>query len=245
MQQFDGQILDSQILDEQIAYYRARASEYDEWFMRQGRYDHGEAHTRQWFAEVEEIRQALALFNPTGGVLEIASGTGWWTEQLVRYADTVVAVDAAMETIEINKQRLHAAQVPAEKVEFIHTNIFDWNQDHAADGQFDAAFFSFWLSHVPPDRFDEFWALVRRSLKPNGRVFVIDSLYNQGSTANDQYLPERENPIMQRRLNDGRTFDIVKVFYRLEQLMERLQALGWTAELKQTDNHFFYGVVRL
>ena len=29
------------ILDEQIAYYRARASEYDEWFLRQGRYDLG------------------------------------------------------------------------------------------------------------------------------------------------------------------------------------------------------------
>ena len=158
MQQFDSQIPDSQILDEQIAYYRARASEYDEWFMRQGRYNHGDAHTRQWFVEVEEIRQALALFNPTGNVLEIASGTGWWTEQLVRYADTIVAVDAAMETIELNTQRLQAAQVPAEKVKYVHTNIFEWNQDHAADGQFDAAFFSFWLSHVPPEQFDEFWA---------------------------------------------------------------------------------------
>ena len=245
MQQFDSQIPDSQILDGQIAYYRARASEYDEWFMRQGRYNHGDAHTRQWFTEVEEIQQALALFNPTGNVLEIASGTGWWTEQLARYADTIVAVDAAMETIEINKQRLQAAQVPAEKVKYVHTNIFEWNQDHRADGQFDAAFFSFWLSHVPSDRFDEFWALVRRSLKPNGRVFVIDSLYNQDSTANDQRLSEPENPIMQRRLNDGRTFDIVKIFYRLDELTERLHALGWSAELKQTDNHFFYGTVIL
>lgn len=32
------------ILQEQIQYYRDRASEYDEWFFRQGRYDRGEAH---------------------------------------------------------------------------------------------------------------------------------------------------------------------------------------------------------
>ena len=29
------------LLCEQIAYYRARAGEYDEWFLRQGRYDRG------------------------------------------------------------------------------------------------------------------------------------------------------------------------------------------------------------
>ena len=29
------------LLDEQIAYYRARAQEYDEWFLRQGCYDRG------------------------------------------------------------------------------------------------------------------------------------------------------------------------------------------------------------
>lgn len=29
------------LLHHQIAYYRARATEYDEWFYRQGRYDRG------------------------------------------------------------------------------------------------------------------------------------------------------------------------------------------------------------
>jgi hypothetical protein len=27
------------LLQEELAYYRARAGEYDEWFLRQGRYD--------------------------------------------------------------------------------------------------------------------------------------------------------------------------------------------------------------
>jgi demethylmenaquinone methyltransferase/2-methoxy-6-polyprenyl-1,4-benzoquinol methylase len=37
---------DENILAEQLAYYRARASEYDEWFQREGRYDHGHEHRR-------------------------------------------------------------------------------------------------------------------------------------------------------------------------------------------------------
>ena len=40
------------ILDEQLTYYRARAPEYDEWFMRTGRYDRGPEHSAEWFSEV-------------------------------------------------------------------------------------------------------------------------------------------------------------------------------------------------
>ena len=39
-----------EVLASQRAYYRARASEYDAWFLRQGRYDRGEAHRAQWFS---------------------------------------------------------------------------------------------------------------------------------------------------------------------------------------------------
>jgi hypothetical protein len=35
---------DERLLADQIAYYRARAGEYDEWFLRQGRYDRGLEH---------------------------------------------------------------------------------------------------------------------------------------------------------------------------------------------------------
>ena len=42
---------------EQLAYYRARAAEYDEWWLRQGRYDRGAALNAQWFAE--QVRSTL------------------------------------------------------------------------------------------------------------------------------------------------------------------------------------------
>ena len=137
------------ILHEQIAYYQARATEYDEWFLRQGRYDHGPEHTQEWFQEVAEVQAALADFKPTGQILEFASGTGWWTEQLAPYASMMVAVDASMETIAINKER-----VQSNKIAYIHTDIFQWEPTQT----FDTIFFSFWLSHVPSERFEEFWA---------------------------------------------------------------------------------------
>lgn len=82
-------------LTEQIEYYRARASEYDEWFLRQGRYDLGDAENARWRAEVDEVARELASFNPAGKVLELAGGTGFWSQQLVRTATELTIVDAS------------------------------------------------------------------------------------------------------------------------------------------------------
>lgn len=48
-------------LQEQVDYYRARASEYDEWFYRIGRYDRGREINQRWFNEVAVVKSALHL----------------------------------------------------------------------------------------------------------------------------------------------------------------------------------------
>lgn len=63
------------VLRQQVDYYRARASEYDEWFLRQGRYDRGPELNTLWFGEVETVVAALDAFGPRGDVLELACGS--------------------------------------------------------------------------------------------------------------------------------------------------------------------------
>ena len=119
---------------------------------------------------------------------------------------------------------------------------------------FDAVFFSFWLSHVPPERFEEFWELVRRCLRekgdrleayPTGRVFFIDSRREPTSTAIDHCLPDPSTPVMRRLLNDGREFEVYKIFYEPAELMQRLSELGWRFEIRQTERYFLYGAGEL
>lgn len=221
-----------ELLASQRAYYRARASEYDAWFLRQGRYDRGEAHKKQWEAEVRELEQALANFNPSGDILEIACGTGWWTERLSGYGTSLTAVDASPEVIALNRKRL--AGNPAA---YIQTDLFSWEPERS----FDTVFFGFWLSHVPPERFAGFWDLVRRCLKPGGRVFFIDSSYTPEATAKDHVLNGTEATTVTRRLDDGRTFSIVKVFYEPAKLEAQLETLGWRAQVGRTETFFIYG----
>lgn len=219
-------------LGEQLAYYCARASEYDEWWFRLGRYDRGEAANVQWFSEGAEAAAALDAFNPTGDVLEFAGGTGIWSEKLEAHATSLTVLDGSPEMLELN-----AARVPSTKVTRIAADIFEWEPKE----QYDAVFFGFWLSHVPPEKFAYFWALVRKCLKPGGRFFFVDSRHASSSMAADHKLPDKDSTTHIRRLNDGRTFQIYKVFYESTELAARLQQLGWTTDIRQTDNYFLYG----
>ena len=68
----------------QDSAYRARASEYDEWFYRQNRYDRGEEINKQWFNEAAEVRRALHGIGQVDSALEMAGGTGIWTQELAQ-----------------------------------------------------------------------------------------------------------------------------------------------------------------
>ena len=220
------------LLDEQISYYRARASEYDDWFLRLGRYDRGEAHRRAWFAEVAEVEEKLRAASPRGRVLELACGTGIWTRHLVDLSAEVTAVDSSPEVLQINEDRVGAG-----RVRYLEADLFSWEPTDT----FDFVFFGFWLSHVPPYRFEPFWSMVRAALAPGGSVFFVDSARNPESTASDHLLPKADEIIMERILNDGRRYRIVKLFYEPAALERRLASLGWTGYVRKSGRFFVYG----
>lgn len=209
---------------EQKRYYAERAPEYDDWWYRRGRYGLAPAALARWRADVAEAEAALEAFAPRGAVLELAAGTGIWTRKLIRLAGRVVAVDANAETLALNTP----------EAELVRADVFEWEPDEC----FGLVFFSFWLSHVPEERFDEFWSLVRAALEPGGRVFLVDSAAGDTAhTGTDQGDGEET-----RSLADGRTFRIVKRRRRPDELAKRVVPLGFALELRDSVNgHFLYG----
>lgn len=226
------------ILQGQIDYYRARANEYDDWFLRLGRYDRGEQATRNWFEQVGEVRVALGGVPIDGAdVLELAAGTGIWTEEICRRASHVTVVDASPEMIALNRQRLGD---DATKVTYVLGDLFEWQCERS----FDAVVFCFWISHVPREQLDSFLERVAAFLKPGGQVFFLDGRKEPTSTAADHVLPGESEQLMVRRLDDGREFTIVKNFWRAKDLEERCERAGLDVSVSETAEYFQFGIGR-
>ncbi|MDQ3964812.1 MAG: class I SAM-dependent methyltransferase [Actinomycetota bacterium] len=214
------------LIQEQIEYYRRRAVEYDETSSPTG---------DPLAAFGEDIERALYAFEPTGDVLEIASGTGSWTRLLLRHASSVTALDAALEMHQESRRKL--GDEP--RVRYIEADVLSWEPDRS----YDVVFFANWLSHVPPALFDPFWGIVERALFPHGRVFLVD----EGKDAwrheqlRETFVAGESVPVVKRPLQDGTTFHVVKVFWDPHELVERLRGLGWNINV-HTVGPFFWAV---
>lgn len=246
------------LVDEQIAYYRARAPEYDEWWLRLGKFDAGDELARRWEAEKAVVNSALANFEPRGRVLDVAAGTGNFTVVLASTpaVESVLAVDASPEALDIARAKvaaLAAGEAAACPVEFEVADLFSWSPP---GGRFDLVFFSFWLSHVPPARFASFWQLVRSALAPGGRVFFVDNALPleaaaarlrtaSGAAASAVQTPwsttDLDRGVSIRELNDGRRFSIVKRLWSPDELAAELASLGWRGDVAATETAFIYG----
>ena len=208
------------MLADQVDYYRRRAGEYD--VTAYG--DVAAARAR--------IARLVADMRPTGRLLEIACGTGLWTEALARLADTVTAIDAAPEAVEIARDRVRSANVTFEVVD-----VFSW----APDARFDVIFFSAWLSHVPTSRVEQFWHSLRGLLAGNGRVLFIDEHVDEREK--EAYVAGRDE-IVERRLRDGSTFRVIKNFVDPDRLELRLRRLGWDCAIRRDGGDWVCGEAR-
>jgi SAM-dependent methyltransferase len=217
--------------DDMVAYYEARAPEYDDWYLRRGRYERGAIHDAAWNAELDAAGRWLDALRWDGELIELAAGTGWWSPLLASRGELSL-YDTSPAALDRARERLVAHGLRA------HLHVRDaWDEP---DRQADGLFAGFWLSHVPRERLADFLGLARNWLKPGGRLGFIDSLDDAASGAVDHPTPADDRAV--RRLADGREFTIVKVFYEPDELETALVAAGFAdVDLTTTGRFFLLG----
>ncbi|MET8638742.1 class I SAM-dependent methyltransferase [Streptomyces sp. NPDC004680] len=208
------------VVREQVAYYRARAAEYDRVYSERG--------------DLQVLLPVIDNLPVTGDVLELACGTGQWTGPLAARARSVTAVDAAPEALAIARKRVRATTV-----QFTCADVFAWRPTR----RYDTVFFAFWLSHVPPARLPGFWRTVADALAPEGKVVFIDN--GPGESDGEEVLTGQPVPSVRRRLGDGSEYRIVKVFHEPGQLVRDLAAWGWQARVRPVGSNFIAGAAEL
>ena len=146
---------------EMRAYYAARAEEYDAVYRKSERQ-----------SDLRAIEAWLPARFAGAQVLEIACGTGYWTQFIAPVARSVWGLDAVPETLRMARARGLGAHV--------HWVEGDAYAPPTAVPAFDAAFAGFWFSHVPLARRVEFLARLHASLAPGARVVLLDNRFVAG-----------------------------------------------------------------
>jgi demethylmenaquinone methyltransferase/2-methoxy-6-polyprenyl-1,4-benzoquinol methylase len=157
-------------------------------------------------------------------VLEVACGTGHWTQFLAPVAAGLVGIDAAEETLHIAR-----ARVGNDNVRFLLGDAYDLPSDL---GVFDAAFAGFWYSHVPMARQREFLGGLAARLSPGARLVMLDNRQIEGSSTPISEHDADGNTYQQRRLDDGSTHRVLKNFPSEAQLRAAVEGFADEFELK-------------
>jgi len=182
---------DSEVLEK---YYSRRAQQYEQIYRRDDPIRHSEQS-----GIAGAMRKALA----NRRVLEVACGTGYWTEIAAQVARHIVAID-------ISPEMLAEAQIKGldhRKVEFRQGDAYALQ---FVPGRFDAGLANFWFSHVPRARIDEFLHGFHKRIGVGSTVFMADNVYVSAVGGELVARPGCENTFKWRKLPDGSEHEVLK-----------------------------------
>ena len=171
---------------------------------------------------IEENTRYRKLF-PAGATfrrgLDLGCGTGNWTRGLLEVCDRVLAVDSSPDMIAAAREKLGESAIDYRVVDILSFPDL---------GTFDIVFSTFWISHVPLELHDDFWAWVARSLEIGGKVIFQDSVAQGPGGGGDC-----------RRLPSGETFLIVKNAYDFDQLLDVMGSHGLAGTITMTSKNVY------
>lgn len=190
------------------AYYDERAREYEKVYAKPERQH-----------DLLLLREDLIERLRGERVLEVACGTGYWTQEIAKTAEFILASDQSTETLELAR----AKGLSAERVRFVQDDAYQLRQ---IDGTFTAGFAGFWWSHVPKSRQREFLDVFLGRLAPGARVIMVDNRFVEGNNTPISRRDSEGNTFQIRTIADGSTYEVLKNFPTDEELRESLSRYG-------------------
>jgi ubiquinone/menaquinone biosynthesis C-methylase UbiE len=175
------------------AYYAARAPYYD------AVYDKPER-----IADIALLRNFLPARFAGRRVIEVACGTGYWSQFIAPAAYSLVATDLIAEPLEFAKQRPSSVDA-----QFVQADAYDLP---TLLGKFNAAFAGLWLSHVPIGQRSKFFSSLHSLLEPGSPVVLIDNSEVQCQEYPIAESDSEGNTYQSRPLRDASVHQVLKNF---------------------------------
>ncbi|MDE2394967.1 MAG: class I SAM-dependent methyltransferase [Burkholderiales bacterium] len=182
------------------AYYAQRAAYYERVYYKPERQD-----------DLRAMEAWVATRFAGCHVLEVATGTGWWTPHGARDCASWLATDINPETLALAREK----PLPPGKVEFALADAYALKD--LGTRRFDAAFAGCWWSHVPRERLRDWLDALHDRLEPDSVVVMLDNAYVQTSNLPITRTDDEGNTYQQRTLDDGSVHEVLKNFPTREQ----------------------------
>ena len=195
-------------------YYDRRATEYEKIYDKPER-----QHELEWLRS--RIPQLLA----DREVLEVACGTGYWTQFIARTAHKVHACDINESVLEIAREK----EIARGRVDFFRADAISLEGVPAGCN---AAFAGFWWSHVKKSDLVKFVRTLSGRLEPGARVVILDNTFAEGSSTPVSRRDAEGNSYQIRHLASGETHEVLKNYPTADELTLALRDVAREAHLE-------------
>ncbi|MFK7846776.1 MAG: methyltransferase domain-containing protein [Rhodothermales bacterium] len=189
-----------------VNYYSRRAAEYELIYQKPERQE-----------VLVQLRPYVQQLFAGHNVLELACGTGYWTEVIASSAKSVQALDASEEVLSIARSKSY----PNKQIKFGQADVYVLDDISSAfSSGFSAGLAAFWWSHVSIEKLPAFLESFHSKLNPGAQVCFIDNNYVEGSSTPVSDQDALGNTYQLRRLKDGTEHRVMKNFPSREHLIE-------------------------
>jgi demethylmenaquinone methyltransferase/2-methoxy-6-polyprenyl-1,4-benzoquinol methylase len=197
-----------------IDYYARRASEYDSIYSKPERQE-----------DLAQLKQHLRDLLEGRHILELACGTGYWTEVVSPVASSILATDINNEVLSIAKQR----QYTNNNVRFARADINDLS---AVQGEFTAVFAAFYWSHLQKQTLPSFLRNLYKNFPSGTLIVFVDNQYVEGNSTPIAATDAEGNTYQDRVLKDGSRFRVLKNFPSVEDIQGAVGDSGSGVDVK-------------
>ena len=198
--------MDSRLKQSMNEYYDERAAEFDEIYTL-GK-PPGSVKDPELYMEEARALATIVRSHCHGNLLDLPCGTGYWLQFYAANCSEITLVDQSENMLRESREK--AREHDAEPItRFIRGDALEVQLE---DRSFDSVLVGFFLSHVTDRQMALFFRNLRNMLKPAGRVLILDSIWSPFRRSRPK------EGTTNRRLNDGRQYEIYKRYFETADL---------------------------
>ena len=199
-------------------YYSQRATHYEDIYQRPERQ-----------AELQDLASHLQNLLRGKYVLEVACGTGYWTECYADLAGSVLATDNNPDMLKLAR----AKSVLAQRVQFQQADATDLPK-----GTFNASLAGFLWSHLKRSEQSPFLESLQKACGSGTLLIMFDNCYVEGDSTPIARTDLEGNTYQIRRLPDGSRHEVIKNYPTDSTLRKKMT--GYARDIRIVRNQHFW-----